>query len=244
MQDAQILNDALVQPEVETCKRMVDLFMLFDCSFSMRGKRVAAANQAMRESINELKDVATQHPDIEHRLRCIAFSTDARWHIGPDPVVIHSLSWTDLTTKGCTSTGAAVRMLAKAVTVDNMPKRGRPPVMVLISDGGNTDGKEYTQAINLLDKEPWGAKAVRISIGIGDKYNRRQLEKFTNHPEIGVLEARNAVDLARQIRYATVTASIASIQSSSTPGSMENNVVLPAAPAPAADTDNINLKLF
>lgn len=242
MQKTHIANDALVQPQLEISKRIVDLFMLFDCSWSMEGQKIAAANQSMRESTNELQDVAKQHPELEYRMRCISFADDAHWHIGSDPVEIPRLAWTDLSARGCTATGAAVRMLTDAIGLDSMPKRGLPPVMVLISDGANTDGDDYDKAIAQLNKEPWGAKAVRLAIGIGDGYDREQLEKFTNHPEIGVLEARNAVDLANHIRYATVTATLASSQTFTQPGSLKNNVALP--PVPAADTDNVNLKVF
>ncbi len=244
MTNTLVLNDALVQPKVEISKRTVDLFMLFDCSFSMTGKKIAAANQAMRESVSELQDMAKQHPDVEHRIRCISFSDKALWHIGPDPVEISKLTWRDLSARGCTETGAAVQMLSNTISAGNMPRRGHPPVMVLISDGGNTDGDAYGLAIDQLNKEPWGSRAIRLSIGLGTNYARQQLEKFTNHSEVGVLEARNAVDLARQIRYATLTASLASIQSSSQPGILTKNVALPSAPAPVTNTGSINLQVF
>jgi uncharacterized protein YegL len=236
------LNDALVQPVLEISKRIVDLFVLVDCSASMGGSKIATTNQAMRESMNELQDIAKQHPDIEHRIRCIAFANNAWWHIGPDPVESSTLTWTDLSVGGCTATGAAVKLLADTLREDNMPRRGRPPVLVLISDGGNTDGQAYDRAIEQLDKERWGAKAVRLAIGIGKGFKRQQLEKFTNHAEIGVLEARNAVDLVRQIRYATVTSSIASIRNLSQPEILKNNVLLPSPPKSVAE--NINLKVF
>lgn len=244
MKITQAPSDGLVKPKLEISKRLLDLWMLPDCSGSMDGIRIQILNQAMRESFNELQDVDRQHPEIEMRMRCIAFASIARWHIGPDPVDMASASWKDLSARGCTSTGKAVQMVADEITMDKMPRRGLPPVMVLISDGGNTDGRVYDRAIEQLDKEPWGAKAIRLSIGIGDGYNREQLEKFTNHPEIGVLEARNAVDLANYIRYASVTASIAATRTFSQPGAMNNNVVLPPAPAPAANAGNINLQVL
>lgn len=243
MTNVLTLNDALVPPAVEVRSRVLEIIMLIDCSTSMRGKRIAAANQAMRESINELKTEAAQHPDIEYRMRCIAFASEACWHIGPDPINLAQLAWTDLKAKGWTETGAAVDMLAQSIRMENMPKRGLPPVMALVSDGGNTDGKAYDKAIDRLNTEIWGNKAIRLSIGIGDKFNRQQLEKFTNHPEVGVLEAKNAVDLANYIRYATVNASIASSQTATTPGPLLNNVALPAPPA-VTDASNVNLQVF
>ena len=236
------LNNALVRPEVETNKRTLHIVTLADCSVSMGGKPIAVLNNAKRESISELKTEAQQHPEVDFLYRCIAFSSTARWHIGPDPIKINNVSWVDLNVGGCTSTGAAVGMLTDAVTEDKMPERGLAPVMVLISDGGNTDGAAYDRAIDQLNKELWGAKAIRLSIGIGDHYNRAQLEKFTNHPEIGVLEAKNAVDLLNYIRYATVTATIASSMNLSDPGNMTTNISLPPAPKPStSDANNIML---
>lgn len=235
-----LLNDAIVKPSVEVIRRTLDLFMLFDCSWSMEGKKIAAANQAMRESTNELKTVAGKNPDVAFRIRCIAFSDNARWHIGPDPVDIQNVSWKDLGPESGTSTGAAIDLLAQAIHQQNMPRRGLPPVMILMSDGDNTDGNAYDQAVDALNAEPWGAKAVRLAIGIGGDFNGKQLDKFTNHPEIGVLEARNAVDLANYINYAasTVAEAVSRPVSGSTPA-IDTNVELPAAPAP-----NVNLQVF
>ena len=236
------LKDALVKPKVETARRVLDIFLLPDGSGSMEGLKIATANQAIRESITELKNEAKQHPEVEFRMRCIAFSSNARWHIGPQPEELEESAWSDLVASGCTATGAAVQMLADAVRVENMPEHGLPPVMVLISDGANTDGNAYENALASLEREPWAAKAIRLSIGIGSAYDRGQLEKFTNRPDIGVLEAKNAVDLANYIRYATVTAAKASSQNSTNAGKLANNVALPAPPAPA--NSNINLQVF
>lgn len=245
MTNIHTLNDALVKPSVEVIRRTLNIFILFDCSWSMEGKKIAAANQAMRESSNELKTVAGKCPEVDFQMRCIAFSDDARWHIGPDPVDIQNISWSDLDPESSTSTGAAIDLLAQTIRHQNMPRRGLPPVMVLMSDGANTDGNAYDQAINALNGEPWGAKAVRLSIGIGDNFNREQLDKFTNHPEIGVLEARNAVDLANYINYAVST--VAEAVSKPVSGSMaviDANVELPALPAPTSQDSKVNLQVF
>ena len=113
----QTLNDALVTPEVEISKRILELIFLIDISWSMKARRMAVANQAVREIAGELKEAANNHPEIEFRVRCISFSDTARWHIGPDPVQVSSFSWTDLKAGGCTATGAAVNMLAKAAKI-------------------------------------------------------------------------------------------------------------------------------
>ncbi len=237
----QVLNDALVKPEIEVARRRLDIFLLVDCSSSMEGLPMGSANQGVRESLTELKDEASQHPQVDCRLRCIKFANTADWHIGPEAVDVEQVSWTDLVANGCTSTGKAVQKLADAVRDGEMPRRGLPPVMVLVSDGANTDGTSYDNAIDALDKEPWGSRAIRLSIGIGSHYDRAQLEKFTNHPEVGVLEAKNAVDLVNYIKYATVTATITASRNSTVPGKMTNNVALPMPPLPVNNVSSLQV---
>ena len=101
-----------------------------------------------------------------------------------------------------------------------------------------------TGPLNNWTKNPGGPKPSASRLESGTGLTAGQLEKFTNHPEVGVLEAKNAVDLASYIRYATVTASIASSRIQSVPGIPQSNVVLPAAPAPASSSGNINLTVF
>lgn len=238
------LKDKLVKPSVETARRILNLFFLPDGSTSMEGLKIATLNQAFRENVNELKAEAGQHPDVDYFLRCIAFASKAWWHIGPEPMPLEKASWKDLTADGLTTTGDAIQMLANEVSVSKMPKRGLSPVMVLLSDGANTDGSAYDDAIAALDKEPWGNRAIRLAIGIGSNYDKKQLEKFSNQPDVGVLEAKNAVDLANYIRYATVTAVKAASRNSSNTGELKSNVALPPLPAPATKSQNPNLKVF
>lgn len=220
----KLLNDALVAPMTELVRKIIHLFAVVDCSSSMDGEKMAAANYAMRESIGELKIEATNHPEIDFRFGCIAFDNDAYWSIGPDPVKIQQVVWNDLMTDGCTSTGAAVHALTNAVQKERMPKQAHAPVMVLISDGGNTDGEAYDEAIERLNSSFWGRNAVRLSIGIGEGYDRNQLAKFATDPTTGVLEAKNAIELVNQIRYATVYATMNAAKATPQASSMIQNM--------------------
>lgn len=236
-QITNLFDDAIVSPETAPQKRCLDIFLMPDNSGSTRGKANAVLNQAGREVVAELQSESSQHPDVNFRFRSISFANSAKWHIGPEAVDIGIATWTDLKAGGGTATGEAIDLLAQSVVESKMPERGLPPVMVLISDGGNTDGKDYDEAIKRLEKELWGAKAVRLSIGIGDRYDRKQLEKFTNHPEIGVLEAKNAIDLVNYIKYATVTAPLATAAVKTSTAPVATNVPLPPPPKPAENVD-------
>jgi len=178
----------------------------------MRGKKIATLNQAIREAIPEVQKAVAQYPQVEIFMRAIKFSDDASWHIGPEAVPVDAFVWPDLETSGLTSTAKAVRLLAGELSIERMPRRGLPPVCILISDGFCTDPREeYESAIAELGKIPWGVKAVRLAIAIGDEseYNEAELLRFVNQDQIGLLKAHSPEELVSFIKWASVSASVA-----------------------------------
>lgn len=232
------LNEKHVLPSIEIIKRVMDLFLMIDLSTSMKWKRIAILNQTMRELSPALIKQAKQKTRIQHRIRCLGFASNPRWIIGPDPIEISQFSWVDQKADGMTQTGAALDWVADSIAPDKMPNKGYPPVMVLVSDGDNTDGPAYEQAIARIDSEPWGKRAVRLAIGIGDGYDRKRLELFTN-TEVGVMEARNSVDLINYLRYATITVPNKTKDSIPDPKHTDSPVALPKPPDPI-DPQNVD----
>ena len=113
-----------------------------------------------------------------------------------------------------------------------MPARALPPVLVLVSDGKPTD--DFSAGLRALMEKPWGAKAVRIAIAIGDDADKAILQRFIGHPELEPLQANNAESLVRYIKWV----STAVLQSASSPTSqtleMSPNLNVPLPPAPDA----------
>ena len=69
-----------------------------------------------------------------------------------------------------------------------------------------------------LEKIPWGIKAVRLAIAIGDEsdYNEPELLKFVNQDNIGLLKAHSPEELVAYIKWASVSASVAASEATST----------------------------
>ena len=57
-----------------------------------------------------------------------------------------------------------------------MPKRALPPAIVLISDGMPTD--DHAEALAELLELPWGARSVRLAVGIGRDADHDMLVDF------------------------------------------------------------------
>ena len=217
--------------------RPLHFIWIADCSGSMGiDGKIQALNNAIREAIPHMQQVAAENPNAQVLVRALAFSNGARWHISqPEPVA--DFRWQDLKADGVTDMGKALTMLADQLHPDVMPGRALPPGLVLISDGQPTDN--FDAGLKALMDQPWGKKAVRIAIAIGEDVDLDLLQKFIAHPEFKPLQANNAETLVRYIKWASteVLKSASSPASQTLDATPSANVPLPAAPDPAAPLD-------
>jgi len=216
------------RPGGELAKRPLQFIWIVDCSGSMSGKKIESVNFAVRECIAPMQSVADENPNAQVLIRVLCFSDNARWHVS-QPTDIHDFKWTDLNADGVTDMGHALMEVAKALDVKNMPERGLPPVLVLMSDGQPTD--DFNTGLKALMDQPWGKKSVRIAIAIGEDADTDVLPKFTGNPEL-MLRATNAPELVKRIKWAsTVPLKAASNPASRTVGQSDmGHVPIPAPP--------------
>src|SRR5205823_1692263 len=105
----------------------------------------------------------------------------------------------DLEADGLTDMGAVLKLVAAELKMPPMSERALPPVLVLISDGQPTD--DFTAGLKALMDEPWGKKAVRIAVAIGEDASQDVLAKFIGNPEIKPLSANNPEALVAHIKW-------------------------------------------
>lgn len=239
------MSDIIPVLKGNIAKRTLHFFWIADCSGSMGGRKIAALNQAIREAIPAIKEALSAHPEVQIMMRAIKFSDTASWHVGPEPVPLEEFTWPNLEADGITATAQALHLLADELQIEKMSKRGYPPVCILLSDGYCTDTvDEYNKAIERINSTPWGKKAVRLAIGIGDEqeYNEHELLKFISHEEIGVLKADSPEKLVSYIKWASVAASVGASIGKSRIGtniSEGHHVVLPPPPEEVQLADDI-----
>lgn len=213
------------RPGGALAKRPLQFFYVVDVSGSMMGKKIESLNLAVRESIKPMQDVADDNPNADVLVRVIKFSDGAQWHLS-QPTDIHNFAWTDLDAGGSTDMGHALNLLADSLKIANMPTRGLPPVIVLITDGMPTD--DFNSGLKALMDEPWGKRAVRIGVAIGDDADLGALEKFIGNPEVKPLRSNNVQDLVRKIKWAsTVPLKAASSPLSRQAGDAQTNTLIP-----------------
>jgi uncharacterized protein YegL len=216
------------RPGTQLARRPLHFVVVADCSGSMASDgKMQALNTALRETIPHLVDVATQNPHAEVLLRVLAFSTGARWHLAA-PTPVDRVVWEDLEPAGYTDLGAALNELTAQLRVPPMEERALPPALVLISDGMPTD--DWKPALGRLLDEPWGQRAVRISVGIGRDADYDVLHRFMGGGDVRPLSAHNPEQLVRMIRWASMHAS----RAASTP-TPERRGVVPYRPTDPND---------
>src|SRR5260221_5423190 len=127
------------RPGGELAARPLHFIWICDCSGSMSVEgKIETLNQAIREAIPHMRDVADENPNAEIQVRVLTFSDGAQWHVSnAEPIA--SFKWTDLRADGVTDMGRALTMLADQLKIPPMTDRALPPVLVLISDGQPTD---------------------------------------------------------------------------------------------------------
>lgn len=228
------------RPGGEMATRPLHFIWIADCSGSMAGEKIQSLNFAIREAIPAMQEVAADNPHAQVLVRALKFSSGAQWHISQSTDV-KDFKWIDLSADGGTDLGAALKKVAEVLKVSVMGDRALPPVLVLLSDGLPTD--DYGSGLKVLMDEPWGKKAVRIAIAIGEDADHEPLQKFIGHKEIQPLQANNPKTLVKYIKWAsTAVLKAASSPASQVKGAAGSamNVPVPAAPAPGpADAGDV-----
>nr|WP_234364885.1 tellurium resistance protein [Streptomyces himastatinicus] len=213
--------------------RPVHFIWLLDCSYSMQGEKIARLNYAIREAIPEMRSVAHDNPAAQLLLRTLTFSTTAQWH-HKNPVPVDDFTWQDVQVDGMTNLGEALDLVSRELQTPPMPQRALKPVLALVSDGVPTD--DWKAGLKAIDATPWGRKAVRVAIAIGEDADRNVLQEFLGNPELRPLDANSPKQLAAAIRWA----STAAVKAASQPVAASSDTLskpLPYAP-PVLDDDD------
>lgn len=220
------------RPGARLSARPLHFFFVTDASGSMEvDGKIQSLNNAIREAIPHLREVAAQNPFANLLVRALAFSSGTRWHI-EQPTPVDLVSWSDVVAGGYTDFGAALQELASVLRMPPMEARAFPPVIVVISDGQPTD--DFDKGLAALMAEPWGRRAVRLAIAIGRDADLDVLQRFIGDPAVKPFSARDPDQLAYLVRFVSTAAS----RLASTPtggGANAAALLVPELPARATD---------
>lgn len=216
------------RPGGKLATRPLHFIWILDASGSMAiDGKIQALNNAIRETIPHMRQVADENPNARVLVRALRFANGASWHVST-PTSVDKFEWNDLESQGVTDMGRALEMVADELRIPPMTDRALPPVLVLISDGQPTD--DMARGLHALMQQPWGKKAVRVAIAIGEDADLDILQQFIGNPDVRPLHANNPEALVRSIKFvstAVLQAASAPPSQSKESGELTTNVPLP-----------------
>jgi uncharacterized protein YegL len=227
------------RPGGELASRPLHFIWICDCSGSMQTDgKIQSLNNAIKEAVPHMQSAADENPNAQVFVRAIKFSDGAQWHIA-QPTPVADFRWADLKADGMTDMGKAVSMVAEQLRIPPMSERALPPILILVSDGQPTD--DFSGAVRDLLSLPWGKRAVRIAVAIGEDADQEALRLFVANPEMPVLRADNSETLVNYVKWA----STAVLKAASAPASQHQdqgtgaNVPVPAPPPASVSSSEV-----
>jgi uncharacterized protein YegL len=181
--------------------RPLYLIWLIDSSGSMSGDKMRAVNSGIKEVIPEIMRIMHNIQYAEVFVQAIRFSSGAKWHL-VGYTSLENIQWPEVHAGGVTDLGRGLELVA--IELGEIPLRSLPPVLILITDGYPTD--DYSSGIHALFSKPWGRRAIRYAIGIGDDIDIGTLQTFIANPDITPLRAKDAQAIVDSIKLATLKA--------------------------------------
>ena len=192
-------------------KRAMVVFFVVDISGSMRGARIGAVNDAIRNVLPELKKRERGNTSAEIRIAVLEFSTRANWRtLSPEPVSTYQ--YRDIeNVGGGTNYGTAFAALNEKLSRKqflNSTAGAYTPLIIFMTDGKPSDMGLYKEELERLKQNKWFQYSTRAGIAIEEgalsPECKRVLMEFTENDK-NVYEAKNTVILAKQIELVTLT---------------------------------------
>jgi uncharacterized protein YegL len=191
-------------PGGPTARLPMHFFWLLDGSSSMAGQKIQSLNFAVGDAIPPIRKTAEGVPGLRLLVRALRFATDVEW-IVREPTPVADLQWRDIRADGDTATGRAINAVVDELDKIDARHRFYPPILVLVTDGRNTDGKLYNEALRRLTSHPVGQKAQRYAIAIGGDADIEELQTFIGNDKTPVFEAKNGDMLADFLKFVSVS---------------------------------------
>ena len=168
-----------------TRKKLV-VFYVLDTSGSMEDDgKIGALNEAMRETVDVLQNIAKGNADVELQIAVLQFSSGAQW-ITEKPIYVEDFYWDDLKAGGLTDIGDALSELYNKMSRHEFLQSNTGyMVPIIMSDGYPTDNWEKALQ-KITDKEngnKWFQYSTKIAFALGRDADAKTLSQIVGNKE-------------------------------------------------------------
>lgn len=195
-------------------RKLLPIIYVIDTSGSMSGDRIAAVNEAMRDTVEVLKDVSANNPSAEIKIGVLKFATNAEWVTKNGLIYMNDFFWNDLEAGGLTDLGAALSEISAKLSRSAFLSSDvgfKAPVIIFLSDGAPTDDWQLALSKTLASNK-WFKIATKIALAVGDMADKQVLSVLAGRPDgtpnpEAVIPVTDMDALRTLIRVVSVTAS-------------------------------------
>lgn len=234
-------------PKIEQMEGMVKkelhVFYILDTSGSMEGAPIAALNDAMKDTVNELAKISANSADASFKIAVLEYNTHANWITKGDNGIedIEDYVWTNLKETGMTYLGEALDKLTASLSRNTMmksPTGNKVPVIIFMSDGYPNDKHDaWKDSLAKLKENKWYQQAIKIAFALGDDADTGVLAQVVDDPK-AVIQTSNLEAFKSMIRIASVTASLAASTSKTSSAAVTGADVVQGATGGGDDFDD------
>ena len=191
------------------------IFYILDTSGSMNTSgKISALNDAMRSTVEELRDFNRKSPDATCKIAVMQFDNSARWitiNSAGQPVMLEmdDFEWDDLTANGMTELGKALQELKENLTRDSLQKSdtgNKAPIIIFMSDGQPTGS--WKPQLEELNRNGWYEAAIKIAFPLGDEADRDVLKEVIgyspNKENTAIIETENLADFVNKLQVVSI----------------------------------------
>lgn len=214
-------------------KQKLNIFLLVDCSTSMRGERIGQVNAAIKDIKDYLVGLESENSNVDFYITVVTFSTLAFLQHGDKTKLIDDYDPTPIKAGGWSNVHLSYIELEKLLKKESqggvMPDfGGMAPIIMLLTDGHPTKWP-MKEEMDALKKRPWFKVALKygIAIGLNDQWTMDVLREFVDNNG-DVLSILDEKALKTIIKIIVVTASKVKSSSSkagNNAGNQNTNVV-------------------
>lgn len=197
-----------MEPKGTVVKKVLPVIYIIDTSTSMRRERIAAVNEAMRDSIEIMKEKAKENAEVAIKVGVLTFSNGCRW-LSNKLVDIEDFYWNNITADGLTDLGYALQELNEKLSRKaylDFPVGYVSPILIFITDGYPTD--DWKGALKRVNNENSVFRdSIKVSIAIDNNTDIDALAQLAGNSN-GVIKADNLEALKAFIVAVSTTSSM------------------------------------
>lgn len=180
--------------------RYCNIIFVVDASESMQGAKIGTVNSAIEELVPELKDISESNADVSLGINALIISDSVRW-LFKGICCAEDFRWHDIHAGGARNIALALNELNRQMSHEGFCEENRKyfkPIVIFMTDGSSDD--DYREPLELLKKNYFFNKAVKIGVAIGSDADREFLTEFTDCTD-QVITVYTPESLKRWIRF-------------------------------------------